>query len=519
MSDEQPGPERRGLDDDIFGGTWADPLDPATPLAAVDPRSQPEPEPEPEQSLPVDRTGPQQPEPTRQLQTDHVDTRRLPHLRTSVEQTAVFPAGPIPGPPGQVPPPTQQQWPSQPAQPPPYQGPGTPLGRAPMPPMPPGPGWGPPSRGNPPRRPSGVPGWLVPTVCVLALLLGAAGGYLGAVVHDRVKDARGTNSQGLAGVQTRQDVPLETDNQSIAAVARELLPSTVQILAFAKADDDAAQGTGSGFVLDAQGHVVTNNHVIAGSVEGGKLQVVDSDGRTYPAKVVGRSPVYDLAVLLLEDGDALGPAALGAAGQLQVGDPVVAFGAPLGLSQTVTSGIISALNRPVTTGRATDETSFINAVQTDAAINPGNSGGPLVNLQGQVIGVNSAIATTGGASAESGNIGVGFAIPIDQVRVTVDQILKNGEAQYPVIGANVSIGGTVTDGAAITGVEDGSPAEKAGLNKGDVVRGIEGARISDGIALIVAIRTHQPGDTITLEVRGSDGDERDVQVTLEGRVG
>ena len=201
--------------------------------------------------------------------------------------------------------------------------------------------------------------------------------------------------------------------------------------------------TGSGFVLDRQGHVVTNNHVVEDADDNdGSIEIVDQDGNRYPAEVVGRSPVYDLAVLFVPKARGLQPAALGASQALRVGEGVVAIGSPLGLSSTVTAGIVSALDRPVTTGDTGDDSSYINAVQTDAAINPGNSGGPLVNLRGQVVGVNSAIATTGGSiGGEAGNIGVGFAIPIEQVRVTADQILRTGEAQYPVIGAKVRTGG------------------------------------------------------------------------------
>jgi putative serine protease PepD len=195
---------------------------------------------------------------------------------------------------------------------------------------------------------------------------------------------------------------------------------------------------------------------------------------------------------------------------------VVAIGSPLGLSSTVTAGIVSALQRPVTTGDTSDDLSYINAVQTDAAINPGNSGGPLVNIVGQVVGVNTAIATTG--MGEAGNIGVGFAIPIEQVRVTAEQILETGEARYPVIGAQVDTRPGVGRGAAIESVNDGSPAEKAGLRQGDVVVEVGGQRVTDGIALIVAIRTHQPGETITLRVL-RNGQEREVQVTLAGEVG
>jgi putative serine protease PepD len=184
----------------------------------------------------------------------------------------------------------------------------------------------------------------------------------------------------------------------------------------------------------------------------------------------------------------------------------------------VTSGIVSALNRPVTTSDTGSDSSFINAVQTDAAINPGNSGGPLVDLTGQVVGVNSAIATTGASTGQSGNIGVGFAIPIDQVKITADQILRTGEARYPVIGATVDTSGTTENGAKILKVNSGSPAEKAGLRKGDVVTDVAGEKVSDGIALIVAIRAHQPGDTVPFTVRRG-GSQMRLRITLGSQVG
>jgi putative serine protease PepD len=200
---------------------------------------------------------------------------------------------------------------------------------------------------------------------------------------------------------------------------------------------------------------------------------------------------------------------------MHVGDTVVAIGSPLGLSSTVTSGIVSALDRPVTTGDQS-QSSYINAVQTDAAINPGNSGGPLVNLRGQVVGVNSAIATTGGVfTGESGNIGVGFAIPMEQVRITASQILATGSARYPVIGANVNTG-TKQAGAQVVAVPAGTPAAAAGLRKGDVVTDVNGKPIADGIGLIVAIRSHQAGETLTLTVR-RDGHTRHVRVTLDSK--
>jgi putative serine protease PepD len=250
----------------------------------------------------------------------------------------------------------------------------------------------------------------------------------------------------------------------------------------------------------------------------GGIEIVDQEGNRYEATVVGRSPVYDLAVLYSEDAKDLRPASLGASKMLRIGEGVVAIGSPLGLSSTVTAGIVSAVNRPVTTGDA-DASSYINAVQTDAAINPGNSGGPLVNLLGQVVGVNSAIATAGGGiGGEAGNIGVGFAIPIEQVRVTADQILETGEARYPVIGAKVRTGGNDNDGALIDSVVEGQPAEEAGLAEGDLVVELEGERVTDGIALIVAIRAHQPGETLAFTVE-RDGDERVFDVTLDSEVG
>ncbi len=363
-----------------------------------------------------------------------------------------------------------------------------------------------------------VPGWLWPAVAGLALVIGLGGGALGALAIDRLGGADNTISGGLDSVDTRTDMPLDPTEGSVAAVAQELLPSTVQIIA--EFEGKEAGATGSGFVLDRQGHIITNNHVVASAASGeGPIEVVDSAGNSYPATLVGRSAVYDLAVLLVEDAAGMQPAALGASLDLHVGDPVVAFGSPLGLSQTVTSGIVSALNRPVTTGESGDGSSYINAVQTDAAINPGNSGGPLVNLGGQVVGVNSAIATTGGGlSGESGNIGVGFAIPIEQVRVTADQILETGEARYPVIGAQVQTGGQTTKGARIDRVNDGTPAEQAGLLEDDLIVAVDGQRVTDGISLIVSIRTHQPGETLEFTIV-RDGKERDVKVTLDSEIG
>ncbi len=365
-------------------------------------------------------------------------------------------------------------------------------------------------------------GWVWPTVAALAMVVGLLGGAVGGAAYDRWVDSTsspGANREGLDGVDTRDEAPLPPENGSVAAVAQELLPSTVQIAA--EFDGQEGGATGSGFVIDRQGHVITNNHVVADAAQNdGLIEIVDTDGNRYTAELVGRSPVYDLAVLFVEDAPNLRPAALGASRDLRIGEAVVAIGSPLGLSSTVTAGIVSALNRPVTTGDSADDTSYIDAVQTDAAINPGNSGGPLVNLRGEVVGVNSAIATTGGGlGGESGNIGVGFAIPIEQVRVTADQILKTGEARYPIIGATVQTGGRDSgEGAVVEEVQSDTPAERAGLETDDVITAVDGDRVANGIALIVMIRTHQPGETIELTVRRG-GEDRQVEVTLDSKVG
>ncbi len=367
-----------------------------------------------------------------------------------------------------------------------------------------------------------VTGWLWPAVAAIALVIGIVGGVAGSIAYENLNDQDdnpGAVSDGLAGVDTVSLPPIK-DGGTVAAVAQALLPSTVQIAAEFEGQEGGA--TGSGFVLDKQGHIITNNHVVEDAADNdGPIEIVDHEGNRYDATVVGRSPTYDIAVLYAPEATDLKPAALGASRQLRVGDGVVAIGSPLGLSSTVTAGIVSALNRPVTTGETGDDSSYINAVQTDAAINPGNSGGPLVNLVGQVVGVNSAIATNGGGTidGEAGNIGVGFAIPVEQVKVTADQILRTGEASFPVIGAKVQTGGVVDgEGAIIDDVIEDTPAQDAGLQKDDRVIAVDGQRVTDGIGLIVAIRSHQPGETVDFTLV-RDGAERTVEITLGSEIG
>ena len=367
---------------------------------------------------------------------------------------------------------------------------------------------GPDGRGGGPRL-----GVLVSLGAVLALLAGVAGGGVGYLLAERDDPSFALDGSDLGPAPARS---VQRPAGSIPGVAARVLPSVVQI----KVETAQGGGTGSGFVVDADGLVVTNNHVVDGAQ--GAVSVTFTDGTEAEAEVVGTSASYDLAVLRLDARD-LPALPLGNSDSVVVGDPVIAIGSPLGLSGTVTSGIISAKDRPVTAGgRDSTDAAYINAIQTDAAINPGNSGGPLVNLEGEVIGVNSAIATVGGAfGGESGNIGVGFAIPINQVRRTVEQIIETGEAQFPIIGASLDgrydgEGARIATAPAANGtppIVPGGPAEKAGLEPGDVILAIDGEAVDGSSELIVAIRSRSPGDTITLTVR-RDGDEQDVRVTL-----
>jgi putative serine protease PepD len=372
--------------------------------------------------------------------------------------------------------------------------------------------WGYPAA--PQQRRGGAAAW---PIALAALVLGLVGGAVGAGIV-----VSGDNDAGGSVTSTTVSVPVITSSGPIAGgaksnpvvnVANKVLPSVVSI----DVRGTAEEVTGSGFVYDAEGRVVTNNHVIEPAAKDGSIRVILPDGSVRSASIVGSSPSYDIAVIKLSNPAGLVPATLGQSEPVRVGETVVAIGSPLGLNATVTSGIISATHRPVTAG-GSGETSYINALQTDAAINPGNSGGPLVDLDGFVIGVNSAIATLGtGTGGQSGSIGVGFSIPIDQVKHTVREIIDTGHAEYPVIGAQVSVARTL-DGAEVTDVTNASPADEAGLQVGDVITAVEGDRIADGVELIVTIRSYEPGDVITITVdRG--GETQKVDVTLAQQVG
>jgi putative serine protease PepD len=299
----------------------------------------------------------------------------------------------------------------------------------------------------------------------------------------------------------------------VAEIAQRVLPSVVSI----EAQSGRGGSTGSGFIIDSRGYILTNNHVIASSaMSGGDIRVRLSDGFSYDAKVIGRDSSYDLAVIKITAPN-LKALQFGDSEEVAVGDSVIAIGSPLGLSGTVTLGIISAKDRAVTAGGDDAESAFINALQTDAAINPGNSGGPLVNSTGAVIGVNSAIASLGTSfSGQSGSIGLGFAIPINQARKTADQLIKTGKATYPVMGISVDMNYS-GDGAMIakTGVAivPGGAAAKAGLKSGDIITEIDGRAITSSDELIVAIRSHNVGEKIEVTYK-RDGVSKTVTLTL-----
>ena len=284
-------------------------------------------------------------------------------------------------------------------------------------------------------------------------------------------------------------------DDSIAGIAQAVLPVVVSI----DVSSSQGSGTGSGFIIRStanESFVLTNNHVVDGAGGSQDITVTFQDQTQETATIVGTDASYDLAVLRIDRGN-LPVAALGDSDDVVVGDATIAIGSPLGLTGTVTSGIVSALNRPVTAGDATD-VSFISAIQTDAAINPGNSGGPLVNSRGEVIGINSAIATTGSSvSGQSGSIGLGFAIPINQARRVATELIETGSSSYPVIGVQLDMS-YEGQGALVQSVVEGGPASETELAAGDVITAIDGVKVSDGTELVVRIRAKNPGDVVEL---------------------
>ncbi|MFJ8664983.1 trypsin-like peptidase domain-containing protein [Streptomyces sp. NPDC093600] len=365
---------------------------------------------------------------------------------------------------------------------------------------------------KPRRRAIGLVGALV-----LALTTGVLGGAVGAYVE---------RNGGLTTVELPQAGPEDSGRapESVAGIAASALPSVVTL----HVSGAGSSGTGTGFVLDTKGHILTNHHVVDSATSPGDISVTFSSGETAAAKLVGKDSGYDLAVVQVTGVSGLKPLPLGNSDNVRVGDPVVAIGAPFDLQNTVTSGIISAKERPITAGGEKgdgSDVSYVDALQTDAPINPGNSGGPLVDSKARVIGINSAIRAAGDGSggdsgAQSGSIGLGFAIPINQGKRVAEELINNGKASHPVIGVSLDMRFT-GDGARVgekgkdgsPSVTPGGPAAKAGIRPGDVITKVDGQRVHNGEELIVKIRAHRPGDQLELTLlRG--GKEQTKTLTL-----
>ncbi len=378
-------------------------------------------------------------------------------------------------------------------------------------------GSGGPGDGAPGQQSSGTgAGSGVNRIVVIAVAAGLVAGLVAGIGGAVVGNALGEDRAISIGTQFNPGNPEDLSpraGDSVAGIAKEVLPTTVSIVARRGQEG----GTGSGFVIDSGGYIMTNNHVISIASEGsGQILVQFANQEPLEAKLVGRSVSYDIAVLKV-DASGLPTSVLGNSDSVVIGDASIAVGSPLGLEGTVTSGIISALRRPVTAG-GQGESSYISALQTDAAINPGNSGGPLVNAEGQVIGVNSAIASLGSTQGgQTGSIGLGFAIPINNAKRIADELIATGKSQVPVIGVNVNLQ-FEGPGAQVSRVEPGGPAAQAGVSDGDIIVAVNGDAVAEPTELLSAIRASSPGEEITLTVTNSNGgDVRDVNVTLGSR--
>jgi putative serine protease PepD len=364
------------------------------------------------------------------------------------------------------------------------------------------------------RRPSRL------RIGIAGLVAGAViGGGTGAGVV-ALTDRSGGTTATASGASAQSVVIKDPQNATTAtAAAAKAAPSVVTLYV----TTSSGAGSGSGVVLSADGYVLTNNHVVTLEGSGnGSVQVRTPDGKLHDASVVGTDPSDDLAVVKLSGVSGLTPATFADSDKVQVGDVAVAIGAPLGLSNTVTDGIISATNRAVETGQTQNDTTVIDALQTDAAINPGNSGGALVNGAGQVVGINTAIAsvaqTGGGSDAQSGNIGVGFAIPANTAKRIADQIIKSGSATHAVLGVSARDAGNSTNpdagtGAQVVQVVAGGAAEKAGVQTGDVITAVDDRLVTSSVDLTAAVRSTPPGQAVTLTVERGNGSQK-LQVTL-----
>ncbi|WP_346926662.1 trypsin-like peptidase domain-containing protein [uncultured Arthrobacter sp.] len=402
---------------------------------------------------------------------------------------------------------------------------------------------------NPAHAPKRKAAFGVPTLVASILAAGLVGGGVVAgttqLLGDQAVTSTGSSNSSQAGpviVNNREDV------NAITAAAVKATPSVVTI----KAASGSEGGTGSGIILDGEGYVLTNTHVVTldGTAANATIEVRMSDGKVYAADIVGTDPLSDLAVVKIQNGSGLVPAVLGDSGKLNVGDTAVAIGSPLGLTGTVTDGIVSTLNRTISVASsaapkegadnpqggdqgfqfappdggpgqstANQGSISINVIQTDAAINPGNSGGALVNTKGEIIGVNVAIASAGGDSTSSGNIGVGFSIPINHAKRVAQEIISTGKATHGQFGVSVkqktagSSASGFSVGAEVATVEPGSAADKAGVKVGDVVTKFQDRAISDPNQLTAAVREQPAGASVKVTVL-RDGKEQQLSVTL-----
>ncbi|MET0700185.1 MAG: trypsin-like peptidase domain-containing protein [Mycobacterium sp.] len=417
-------------------------------------------------------------------------------------------------------------------------GPGLPPSGVVMPPPPP-----------PAPRKRSRAGALTAGAIAVAVVSAGIGGGVALLAHPENKAAGpGTSVLGAAPGVPAANVP----PGSVEQVAAKVVPSVVTL----ETDIGRANEEGSGIILSADGLILTNAHVVsaangdaqemppsAPSGPAGPLlplpttpsgpdsptgpgapgadgkpvtTVTFADGRTSTFSIVGIDPASDIAVVRAQGASGLTPITLGSSANLRVGQDVVAIGSPLGLEGTVTTGIVSALNRPVSTaGDSKNQNTVLDAIQTDAAINPGNSGGALVNMNGELVGINSAIATLGGDAegAQSGSIGLGFAIPVDQAKRIADELISTGTATHASLGVQVSNDNT-THGAKIVEVTQGGAAASAGLPSGVVVTKVDDRAISTADALVAAVRSRAPGDKVTLTYLDPSGNPQSVQVTL-----
>ena len=391
----------------------------------------------------------------------------------------------------------------------------------------------------PPRRRRGA--GLAAAVLATSVLAGGAAGVGGAAAWQEwgpESTSATTTSSGTASASPVLDAapaPAATDG-SVQAAAEAVLPSVVKI----NVSGSGGSGSGSGVVLTEDGQILTNHHVVEVAEDGGTITVDFADGSHARAEILGLDPLTDTALIQAQDVSGLTPASIGSSSALAVGQDVVAIGSPFGLDATVTSGIVSALDRPVDVGTDSEGNATVYpAVQTDAAINPGNSGGPLVDLAGRVVGINSSIRTTGssspfGQTSEGGSIGLGFAIPIDEIMPIVEQMAA-GEAPTHArlgisvsdVGVDVGSGGSgsgpgssstegalVVDGAQVRTVGAGSTAGEAGLQEGDIITGIDDRAITSADSLVATIRSYRPGDEVTVTFE-RDGEEQTTTLVLD----